>query len=72
MLAYTGVCVCACACYDASFQVYRIVNEAIINLLEKFFEFSLADAESGLDIYKTYVEHVRLYASCASCVRCSC
>jgi len=54
-----------------SFLVYRVMNEGIINLVDKYFETSKVEAEKGLAIFKKYLTQIedlqRFYDSCEAC-----
>ena len=54
-----------------SFLVYRVMNEGIINLVDKYFETSKVEAEKGLTIFKKYLTQIedlqRFYDTCEAC-----
>ena len=54
-----------------SFVVYRVMNEAIINLVEKYFDSSKVEAMKGLEIFKKYLSQIedlqRFYDACDGC-----
>ena len=51
-----------------SFAIYRVMNEAIINLVDKYFETNRLDASKGLAIFKKFLLQIddlqRFYDTC--------
>jgi len=54
-----------------SFKVYRVMNEGVINLVDKYFDTTKQDASKGLAVFKRYLAQIdelqRFYASCEQC-----
>ena len=54
-----------------SFVVYRVMNEAIIRLVEKYFDTTKVEATKGLEIFKKYLSQIedlqRFYDACDGC-----
>ena len=53
-----------------SLMIYRVMNEAVINLVDKYFDTNKVDAGKGLTIFKKFLSQIedlqRVYDACAS------